>query len=364
MNKFILAFVGAAALSLTAHAIIGGADGPLASTPAGNAEGWFDGGIKAGWPETATGGGWDKTNGTTYAEGKLTVSAAAESPLTFTAAVEKVTADYTAKISSTVGFTAFEELPDVPAEAKAGVIVYGGKYYAISKTGWTDTGIEVSEAEVAVDVTFLDSTNVVYTIGGTSVTNEIAEATSISKVCTSGDGTLANLKATVEAKIQPIEPSKEGKIDCKTEEQATALADAITTNPETFIKAPEDLTGEAEKTAYKKMFKGRADGTTVYIEFTDVAKGDIQKDVDDNTVTESVAAALIEPTETSVTIDAKILGIFYWIEGAEGVQFGTKAQGPAAMATGGGLELVKPEKVGTGAQQFYKVSAGAQDPAK
>jgi len=174
--------------------------------------------------------------------------------------------------------------------------------------------------------------------------------------------TLTEGDYTVYTLIKPIDPTQEEKITYDTEAEAEVAAALINDNLQAAIKAPDTLS-DKDKTSYRNMFQATVDGTVVTISLTETAEDAVQKDVNTNTVTESVAAALIEPTAEEVTIDANVPGIYYWIEGAESVGFEMPTNGPAAMATSkGSLELVKPGKAGTGAQQFYKVAAGVKDP--
>lgn len=200
MKKLMFAVASAMAVGLVAQA----------------AEQWFDGGIADGWPTAPSmdGGAWSNTEGSAFAESKVTVSADESAPLTFTATTAKQVADDTVTINSTLTFTPFDELPDVPEEAKAGVISYDGNFYVIAKgdevNEWTDSGISAKDSAV-VKVTFIDADTAVYDIDGSVSTNDIVAITEVSKVCMSGDGAISGLTAQTEAKsVGPQTPPTGG----------------------------------------------------------------------------------------------------------------------------------------------------------
>lgn len=200
MKKLMIAVASAMAVGLAAQA----------------AEQWFDGGIAGDWPDDSSmfGGSWSNTTGSAYADSKVTVSADAENPLSFNATESKNPASETVAITSTLTFTPFDKLPDVPEEAKAGVISYGGKFYVIAKDGeanaWKDSAIPATETAV-VKVTFIDADTAVYDIDGSVSTNDIVAITEVSKVCMSGDGAISGLTAQTEAKsVGPQTPPTGG----------------------------------------------------------------------------------------------------------------------------------------------------------
>jgi len=347
MNKLILTFAGAMALSFTANAVALFSDN----------ETWFDGGIEEGWPEKAKNGGWSNTNGTTYADSKLTVSALAETPLTFTADVAKVTSDYKATISSTVGFTAFEELPTVPTDAKAGVIAFtNGTFWALAKGNadynvWKDTLI-ATNAEVKIDVTFIDANTVEYKIGdNTPVTNTVKTVESVRNVCMSGDGTLAGLSATAEAKAKPVEPVVPGEpIEVPTGSDPQQFVAQVEENKATLLTAPEGalLTGES-LTAYQSLFKATLDGMTVKFVLNEEGTNTV---VEATTDAKTNVLAVVLSEGSTFTVDKPIKGFYYSfkqgsevtnltfrVEETDKNQLATESKNPS-------FELEKPEGKG------------------
>jgi len=177
---------------------------------AAQAEEWFNAKIDTytEWPTNNAAefkGEWSNQNGATLEDSKLEVSANESTPLTFTATDSKPLANNDVKITSTLTFTMFDELPAVPAEAKAGVIACNDYFYVLAKgdgdeNEWTPTNIGFSDA-VEVTVTFESDSSVTYKIGEETSTNVTVKAVeAVSKVCMSGDGAIAGLAATYDAK--------------------------------------------------------------------------------------------------------------------------------------------------------------------
>jgi len=167
----------------------------------------------------------------------------------------------------------------------------------------------------------------------------------------------------IKSPIQPVDPSKTDEIECEDADAATVLAAAITLDPASFIKAPAAVTDPEDVAKYQALFCGRAFGKNVYIELNETAKTNLQAEVSTNTVTESVAAALINPSVDTAIINAQTPGLYYWIEGADDVAFEDPALGAAVMATTkGSLELFKPTGLGENGAAFYKICVGTKDP--
>lgn len=189
---------------------------------------WFNGGIEAGWPTSATGGEWTATNGTTYAEGTLSVAAGVDDPVTFEANDAKTIETKKAlTISSKVAFTPFsaDELPAVPADAKGGVIaVKSGEdvtWYVLWQDGttnkWTDTEISAVvdvATNISISITHYEDEEMgvsydyaTYTlpnapegaVGGQILIGESDRT--VQYACYAGDGEVASLSATYEGEV-------------------------------------------------------------------------------------------------------------------------------------------------------------------
>jgi len=321
------------------------------------AEDWFNGGIDTGWPNQATsqkGGTWSNTERSKYADSKVTVSATTDAPLTFTATDKLSPETNTLAIASTISFTPFAKtsLPAVPGGAKAGVIAVADgantNCYVLAKSGsanaWTATSIAAPTA-AEVTVTFLDGSNVVYQIGTAVTTNEIVAISDVSKVCMSGDGTIASLSATFIVKVTPVVPGQEGETEYPTKEAAEK---AVVIRP----AAISDSIISAED--YNKLFVVKAVETTsgtwvLEAELKTTVAENEQKKADDAQVS-IVATAATTPSAT-VTTQA---GLYYGIAGNTDVTEIKATEGTGWVLGDGTSKTITIEKVGT-ERGFYQM---------
>ena len=97
---------------------------------------------------------------------------------------------------------AYDELPEIDANERAGVIVYGTTYYVLEKDGstnwWSNSGITAAlDSDVTVNVVISNGNSsawAFYTIGGSSVTKEIVQpSAAMGVVSYSGCGEISSL---------------------------------------------------------------------------------------------------------------------------------------------------------------------------
>ena len=98
---------------------------------------------------------------------------------------------------------AYDELPEIDADERAGVIVYGTTYYVLEKDSttnrWSDSGITAAalDSDVSVNVVISNGNSsawAIYTIGGNSVTKEIVQpSAAMGVVSYSGCGEISSL---------------------------------------------------------------------------------------------------------------------------------------------------------------------------
>ena len=135
--------------------------------------------------------------------------------------------------------------------------------------------------------------------------------------------------------VPTLDPTDATGVTYDSDEAATAAAaefnEAVKTNPE-LIAVPTVVTGEADKAAYRALFKAVADGTTVRLDFTEVAKEELATAAE--TAVKSIelqafAASDGESAQNLLTVTKAVPGLWYTLlTGAD-----TPANLPTAHST-------------------------------
>ena len=160
---------------------------------------WFDGNIGG----TASGGSWTVPSADVTLDTNKYVLDDPETALTFAATETKsVSSSQNLSFATSAKFSySYDELPVVPTDAKAGVIVYGENYYVLAKDGetnaWTATEITASlDENVNVGVVVSNGASAVYaiyTIGTATIEKEVVASGAWGNVEYLGCGEVASL---------------------------------------------------------------------------------------------------------------------------------------------------------------------------
>ena len=148
----------------------------------------------------------------------------------------------------------------------------------------------------------LDSDKSVLTIASPTTANVTNEITIVSKQTQA---------------VTPLDPTDANGTTYDSAEDATKAAEefneALKTNPE-LIEVPSVVTSEEDKAAYRALFEAVADGTTVKLDFTPVAKEDLETAAE--TAVESIelqtfAASDGTAAQNLLTVKKAIPGLWY-----------------------------------------------------
>ena len=160
---------------------------------------WFDGNIGG----TASGGSWTVPSADVTLDTNKYVLDDPETALTFAATETKsVSSSQNLSFETSAKFSyAYDELPVVPADAKAGVVVFGENYYVLAKDGetnaWTATEITASlDENVNVGIVVSNGASAVYaiyTIGTDTIEKEVVASGAWGNVEYLGCGEVASL---------------------------------------------------------------------------------------------------------------------------------------------------------------------------
>jgi len=343
---------------------------PAVDTP------WFDARIDTYqvWPtnDASFGGTWS-TNAAAVAklDNDLVVfDAESDDPLKFEAATPKVlgTDAKTIEVNFTADFIPFppEELPVIPATAKAGVItvscVSSQLFYVVLFDGvqnaWTNTGVKSEMAANDVSVQLVtngtDLASITYVLGKSrarvSGLMRMQDAT-VRAACFSGSGGLASLAAAYDSYTVPLDPGTNTVVVvADSAEAAMAQVDIAVPND------PEVQAAVSDPVAYKAMFAksakslggGRYEVTVVFNPNSPTVQ-ELQETVDDETRNLDLAT-VAGGSEGSATINPSVPGVFYVLESGEAPT--GLAPSSEQVGDGGPVMLTMPSHAGKG---FYRL---------
>jgi len=333
---------------------------------------WFDAKVSTydTWPTNSAsfGGAWSSNaqDVAVLVDGKVNFDATVADPLAFTAETQKTlgTDAKTVKIASRIDFVPYaaNNLPEIPAEAKAGIVVVkdGEKleYYVVLSDGennaWTNSAIAASAADSEVVISIATNgtgvVGVTYEIGNNRIsgTTLVSDGT-VKAACFAGGGKLAELAATYDAYTQPIVPGTNTVvIAASSEKEAMAQVEIV---------PPESASGVVtDRHAYAAMFRKSA---------KKVGEGEYEVTVEFDTTNETVVAIQntvdaatsgmdLTPvqagSEGTATIGTTVPGVYYVLE-ADG-ELQAIVPRDEKLGEGNPITLTMPPYVGKG---FYRI---------